>query len=112
MLESFDLADTDQSCPVRFATTQPTQALGLLNSDFIQKQAARFAELLAQEKTTTDQVQLGLRRACQRSPTEDEIQNGIALIEKLQTEEGLSANQALQYFCLVALNLNEFIYLD
>jgi hypothetical protein len=40
------------------------------------------------------------------------MQNGIALIEKLQTEEGLSANQALQYFCLVALNLNEFIYLD
>lgn len=112
LLESFDLADTDQSCPVRFATTQPTQALGLLNSDFMQKQAARFAELLAQEKTTTGQVQLGLSRACQRSPTEDEIRNGIVLIEKLQTKEGLSANQALQYFCLVALNLNEFIYLD
>ena len=112
LLESFDFADTDQSCPVRFATTQPTQALGLLNSEFMQKQAATFAGLLTQEKTTIDQVRLGLTRACQRSPTEDEIQDGITLIETLQTEEGLSADQALQYFCLVALNLNEFIYLD
>src|SRR5262249_26243938 len=35
ILDSFDLAETDRSNPVRFVTTQPTQALGLLNSAFL-----------------------------------------------------------------------------
>jgi hypothetical protein len=46
ILASFDAADTDASCPVRFATTQPTQALGLLNSAFVNEQARRFAASL------------------------------------------------------------------
>ena len=37
ILENFDLAETDRTSPVRFATTQPTQALTLLNSDFMQQ---------------------------------------------------------------------------
>ena len=32
ILADFDLADTDTTCPVRFVTTQPTQALGMMNS--------------------------------------------------------------------------------
>ena len=32
IMQSFDVADTDSSCPVRFNTVQPTQALGMLNS--------------------------------------------------------------------------------
>ena len=39
ILESFDLAETDRSSPVRFATTQPTQALGMLNGTFMNRQA-------------------------------------------------------------------------
>ncbi len=31
ILESFDVAETDRSTPVRFSTTQPTQALAMLN---------------------------------------------------------------------------------
>lgn len=112
LLESFDFADTDQTCPVRFVTTQPTQALGLLNSHFMQQQAHSFARLLQQQPTVEDQVSLGLSRVTQRLPDDSEIRNGVTLIKQLQAEDGLSADQALQYFCLVALNLNEFIYLD
>ena len=36
LLASFDVADTDTSCAARFATTQPTQALGMLNGEFVQ----------------------------------------------------------------------------
>src|SRR5207244_6282332 len=43
LLERFDVAETDRSSPVRFATTQPTQALTMINSTFLNKQA----ELLA-----------------------------------------------------------------
>ena len=47
LIEAFDFADTDQTCPVRFVTTQPTQALGMLNSDFILKQAEVFADFVS-----------------------------------------------------------------
>ena len=109
---SFDFADTDQACPVRFVTTQPTQALGLLNSKFMQQQAAAFADSLRKQKSSIDQVRQGLTLVTQRPPSEDEIRKGLILIEQLQSKEGLTSDQALQYFCLLALNLNEFIYLD
>src|SRR5439155_4113835 len=38
ILESFDVAETDRTTPVRFATTQPTQALLLLNSGLMGQQ--------------------------------------------------------------------------
>ena len=114
MLASFDGADTDTSCPVRFVTTQPTQALGLLNSPFAQQEADVFRQYLQREagNEPARQVELALRRVLQRPPTAEEIERGVQLIDKLQTEQSLSANIALKYFCLAALNLNEFVYLD
>ena len=49
ILESFDLAETDRPTPVRFSTTQPTQALGMLNGQFLNKQAALFAQRLQKD---------------------------------------------------------------
>jgi len=114
LLESFDFADTDQTCPVRFVTTQPTQALGLLNSSFMQDQAEQFAELLRQQQpdSPAGQVRLALARVTQRPPSQDDIRRGTELMEALARHDRLTADQALRYFCLVALNLNEFIYLD
>ena len=40
ILATHDVADTDSSCPVRYTTTVPTQALGLLNGEFANEQAA------------------------------------------------------------------------
>lgn len=114
MLESFDMADTDQTCPVRFVTTQPTQALGLLNSDFILEQARLFSEMAAEAHPDSldAQIRLALRRVNQREPSEDEVNRGLQLIEALQKQNGLNPEQARRYFFLVALNLNEFLYLD
>ncbi|GAB5443575.1 MAG: PSD1 and planctomycete cytochrome C domain-containing protein [Fuerstiella sp.] len=114
LLESFDFADTDQTCPVRFVTTQPTQALGMLNSDFILQQASVFADFLNQKAANEPkrQVQLALERVTQRPATEEQIRRGLDLMEALQTDQQLSQDEALKYFCLVALNLNEFLYLD
>ena len=58
------------------------------------------------------QVEMALSRAVQRNPTGDEIDRGIKLIEKLQLTNKVDAQRALEYFCLVVLNLNEFMYLD
>ena len=49
ILTQFDQADTDASCPVRFTTTVPTQALGMLNSEFTNEQAVIFAKRLLKE---------------------------------------------------------------
>ena len=114
MLASFDMPDADKSCPVRFATIQPTQALGLLNSKFINDQARVFADFLHEKAGTelSEQVKLALWRVCQREPTAAEIDRGMKLIDTLQQVDGASPEDAMAYFCLVALNLNEFMYLD
>src|SRR5262249_30464401 len=104
---------TDASCPARFATTQPTQALAMLNSDFLNEQARLFADDI--KKHAPDeaaQVRLALFRVTQREPAESDIKRGTDLLEKLRADRGLSSDAALKYFCLLALNLNEFMYLD
>ena len=114
IVASFDGPETDSTCPARFSTTQPTQALSMLNSRFIQEQAEAFADLLTQQAgpDPVAQVKAGLWRALQRPPTTAEISRGVRLMVSLQSTEKLSSHKALAAFCLVALNLNEFLYLD
>jgi hypothetical protein len=114
ILASFDAADTDVSCPVRFATTQPTQALGMINSKFLNDQAKVFAAF-AQKQAGGDpaaQVKLVLRRTLQREPTAKEADRGVRFLQTMRTEHHLDDAGALRCFCLLALNLNEFMYLD
>ncbi|MEZ6057060.1 MAG: PSD1 and planctomycete cytochrome C domain-containing protein, partial [Planctomycetaceae bacterium] len=76
ILAAFDVADTDSPCPVRFVTTQPTQALGMLNSEFLSREATIFAEKLREEHPDDREAQVAraLQRATQRTPTSAEIQ--------------------------------------
>lgn len=114
LIASFDGPETDASCPARFVTTQPTQALGMLNSAFVNEQAALFAGFLRQQAGDAPeaQVTLALRRLFQREPTPGEIGHGVELMATLQSKYALSPEQALKQFCVAAYNLNEFIYLD
>jgi hypothetical protein len=113
LLASFDLPETDFTCPVRFVSTQPTQALTMLNSEFVNEQAQVFAEhLKKQSADPRQQVTIALTRVLQREPLADEIDEGLALMQRLKDVRGASSDVALVQFCLVALNLNEFLYLD
>ena len=113
LLAGFDRADTDSSCPVRFATVQPTQALTMLNGDFAQLQAQRFAARLMQQAQGIDaQVRLGLELVTQRSARADDERRLLALASELRRDHGRDEAQALQRVCLVLLNANEFVYLD
>jgi len=114
LLASFDAPETDFSCPVRFATTQPTQALNLLNSAFLQEQSREFARWLERQAGNhrADQVRLALQQVLQRAPSAVEIDRGLALLDALERDHGESPALALQHFCLTMLNLNEFVYLD
>lgn len=114
VLLSFDLAETDRSTPVRFATTQPTQALGMLNGSFFNEQARVLADRIRAEvgSQPQEQVRRALHRVTTRPPSDLEISRGVALLELLTSEEGLGATAALDAFCLLAFNLNEFLYLE
>jgi hypothetical protein len=114
ILAAFDVADTDFTCPERFVSTQPTQALGMLNSTFMGEQAQLLAEDAERSvgPDLTRQVREVLRRVMQSDPSADDIVRGLELIAALRSQDGLSPADARQYFCLVALNLNAFVYLD
>jgi cytochrome c553 len=118
LLVDHDLADPDTSCPVRFTTTQPTQALGMINGEFLHAQARAFAERVRREAggTNADQTEAMVRRAVEialvRPATDVEVARGVALIDDLETKDGVPPGRALELYCLMVLNLNEFAYLD
>ena len=114
ILQSFDAAEPDSSCPVRFVTVQPTQALGTLNSEFMNQEADKLAERLKREAGVDlrRQVALGMRLVTCREPTDKDVARGVELVESMTKSDGATGDVALKYFCLLALNLNEFVYVD
>ena len=111
-LASFDWADTDNTCDVRFVTTVPTQTLTMLNSKFLNDSAEVLAtRLQGNSQNISEQVSRAIELATSRPATDADISDGVKLINTFQ-QGGMDANQALQRFCLLVLNLNEFVYLD
>ena len=111
-LASFDWADTDNTCDVRFVTTVPTQTLTMLNSKFLNDSAEVLAtRLQGDSQKISEQVSRAIELATSRPATDADISDGVKLINTFQ-QGGMDANQALQRFCLLVLNLNEFVYLD
>jgi mono/diheme cytochrome c family protein len=114
LLSSFDFPDPDGSCAVRFATTQPTQALSMLNGQFANEAAQEFAKFAARE-AGHDQpsvVRKALETALARPASQAEVIRGLKLVNELVTDEGLPVEVALSRFCLMVLNLNEFVFVD
>ena len=114
ILEGFDLAETDRPSPVRFSSTQPTQALAMLNGAFLNEQAGVLADRLRLEAgdDTSAQVRLVLRLVTGRHPSEADVERGMDLVEMLSKYDQVGPEDARKAFCLVALNLNEFLYVD
>ncbi|MDC0143341.1 PSD1 and planctomycete cytochrome C domain-containing protein [Verrucomicrobia bacterium] len=112
-LASFDWADTDNTCDVRFVTTVPTQTLTMMNSKFLNDSAEKLAARLEKEQPndTSAQVIRAITLATSRPATKEDVADGLKLIEHF-TKNGIDRNKALQRFCLLVLNLNEFVYLD
>lgn len=114
MFTDFDLADTDNPCPVRFTTTVPTQALAMMNSEFVHDKAKALADSLAKEHPGDLQAQVkgAFERVLSRPPDESEMIRSLAFIGKLKTENQLAPELALQRFALAVFSFNEFFYLD
>jgi hypothetical protein len=114
ILAQHDQADTDSSCPVRYTTTVATQALGMLNGEFTTAQAALFAARLEREAPgdVAAQVRRAIRLTTGRAPGAAEVNKDGELVRAMQAKDKLDAKAALRLYCLLALNTNEFIYLD
>jgi uncharacterized protein DUF1553/uncharacterized protein DUF1549/cytochrome c len=102
LLDVFDLPNQNVSCGARNVSTVPTQALALMNDEFIVRQAQLFASRL-EEAAPGDprkQVELGYRLALSRPPDQEERRLAIEFL----------ARHKLADFAHVLLNLNEFLY--
>jgi len=113
-LSNHDQADPDNSCPVRYTTTVPTQALGMLNGEFTNDQAVALAARLRKEHPDDTRVQVtrGIRLTTGRIPKAEEVAKDVAFIEGLKMKHKIDDAKALAQFALMLLNTNEFVYLD
>ena len=112
--ETFDVPDAMQSRGLREKTTVPTQALLLMNNEFVRQQAAHFARrVTALAKSRAHESKADEARAIveeaywlafSRKATDNEIELGAELMAR----EG----QTVENFCHVLLTLNEFAYVD
>ncbi len=102
MFEVFDLPDQNLTCSRRNVSTVPTQALTLLNDDFVLRQAQLFADRIREAAPGDPQAQIrtAYEIALSRPPTDDEMRLAVDFLRR----------QKLVDFAHVVLNLNEFLY--
>ncbi len=101
--EVFDLPDQTITCGRRNVSTVATQALTLLNNEFVLDHSKRFAERV--RKMAPDgvdaQLQVAYELALSRPPSAEEKALGLSFLEK----------NSLDDLAHVLLNLSEFLYL-
>jgi Protein of unknown function (DUF1553)/Protein of unknown function (DUF1549) len=102
-LETFDLPDSNLSCPKRERSTTAPQALALLNnSDVIDAAKALAARVDKEAKSKEERVTLAYRLAFGRKPSATEAELAGKFLDASPMNE----------LCRALFNLNEFVYLD
>jgi Protein of unknown function (DUF1553)/Protein of unknown function (DUF1549) len=124
-IELLDAPDTTSSCEQRIVSTTGPQALAFLNGAFVHEQARQFASRLIGEAGAQpkDQVERAFALALSRPPEPDEAQAALLFLQKQEQQiksetadtksprgPGDARRKALEAFCLVVLNTNEFVY--
>ncbi|HKQ73834.1 MAG TPA: PSD1 and planctomycete cytochrome C domain-containing protein [Blastocatellia bacterium] len=124
MFEVHDQPDPNVTCEMRNTTTVPTQALTLLNNEFVLIQAGRFAERVIREAgaDSAKQIRLLYRIALGRAPERKELDQSSDFLQKqlnyhatstpIKTAISDPALAALTDLAHVMLNSNEFVYIN
>jgi hypothetical protein len=107
LFAAFDPPEAMVSCPQRARTVVPTQALTLLNSPLVRRQAEAFARRLRREcgDNPRDLVTRAWQLAFGRPPTPAEAERSLEFLRQ-------KAAVRLDEFCLALFNANEFLYVD
>jgi hypothetical protein len=90
-----------QSCPRRDSSTVAPQALTLMNSEWIHKQAERFATRIAK---SDDPIGTAWQMALSRPPEAAERAKAAQFLE--------SNGGNFQQLALLLFNMSEFLYVD
>jgi hypothetical protein len=103
LLDALDCPDPSVKAPRRAVTTTPLQALGLMNSAFVLRQARHFAERVGKEAgdDLAARVAIAYRLAFGRMPTPVEKEQAVGHVR----ENGIES------LCWVLLNASEFLYI-
>ena len=118
ILQVFDQPVIETNCTRRSVSTVSSQALTLLNSEFLTKQADVLAGRVLREQPA-DTVGHVVRLAFGRSATERERTQLTSFLKEQtarheETPEGKTnaARRALADLCQMLLSANEFVYID
>lgn len=118
MFEVHDQPDPNVTCERRNVTTVPTQALTMLNNEFVLIQARSFAERVLGDAggDPVKQVRLLYRIALSREPSQKELESNLAFIQRQLSyhtaRDSDAALAALTDLAHVMLNTNEFVYIN
>ena len=98
----FDCPDAGQIAPKRTSSITALQALNLLNSRFILRQASEFANRLRRDAgdNPAGQIRQAFQLTFHRQPTADEFTEAVELIQ----------SHGLEAFCRAMFNANEFLF--
>jgi hypothetical protein len=121
-LEVMDSPENNEPCPRRSVTTTAPQALTMFNSAFAFDSAARFADRLRREaRDESAHIDRAFKLAYGRAPTSAEKSASLEFLDRqaslVSRQPAHDApvdfrHQAMQTFCLVILNSNEFLTVD
>jgi hypothetical protein len=117
----FDQPNPNITCESRNTTTVPTQALTLLNNEFVLLQAKYFAQRVREQAGPDPEAQIRelYRIALSREPSQQEMENNRTFLEKQAgyhrghgKDGDAPALAALTDLGDVMLNTNEFVYIN
>jgi hypothetical protein len=120
LLQVFDFGDPHAISGKRHVTSAATQALFMLNSEFIQQQSMKWAEhLLAATSNDKNRIQIAYLQSYGRTPTAAEVDRVLRFIESFQTsteqrpdDSQKNPLQAWQAFCQAIFASTEFRFLN
>ncbi len=134
MFEAFDAPGSEESCPRRFSTVVPSQALTMMNDNYVLDWSRQFAGRVLNDGglSPEQQIDRAYRLAYDRSPRPEEQQNVSAFLTKqsaviadrLARNEkvllpdrlptGLEPARAAAFvdFCHALMSSNEFMYIN
>jgi len=117
MMTAFDTCDTTMPTGRRESTIVATQALAMMNNDWIHGQSKEFAERVMKCSPDIEaRIDSAWRFALGRSPSASEFSNAEAHLSRQRNNFVGTQNDperaAWFSLCHVLINTNEFIYLD
>ncbi|MDZ4404400.1 DUF1549 and DUF1553 domain-containing protein [Prosthecobacter sp.] len=108
-MELFDAPTTTDSCAMRLDSTVPTQALVLMNDEFVEEQAAFLAQR-ATSGTLEKTIQRMFMLTLSHEADEKRLQQSLVFVKAREVTS--TCDQALTDLAHVLLNSSEFIYIE